>query len=300
METNIQIGKQLSESDASLYELGSMRSFKNYEGYTIYFADQYIEISKDGKIVTTFTPGEGEDDDIDDSTKNIQIGKKLQEGELAGIVVFFSAVPEFDEVDITVREKGGKLIAGGIDSVWTRKYRSKEELKAKMVEIALNNPGAMVVATDRSSGDVIARVKIPVKESKVNEAEKEVKEWEGDFANFNSKIFSACKDLDLSPDKFEQVILDLQNAEAIGLNRDKVCLDLIKTRKVFIELLTGQVQSAEDQSQAVSDLHEPPPKAPDLGNAPSAAAPIESISEGDEKKDDVESRVDMILKKYFV
>ena len=129
---------------------------------------------------------------------------------------------------------------------------------------------------------------------KLTVEEKEVKEWEGDFANFNSKLYSACKDLSIPLESYEKVILALQEKEAIDLDKNKVVLDLAKAKSVLVDFLKGQVDTAKEMMSTVVDLKSAPQQAPDLGSAPEP-----KIGESDEGES-VEEKVEAIVKKYFV
>jgi hypothetical protein len=52
---------EMESTDRKYWELGSQRAFKNEEGYIIYFADNYIEISKNGRIEIVFYPEDCEE-----------------------------------------------------------------------------------------------------------------------------------------------------------------------------------------------------------------------------------------------
>ena len=49
---------ETARQNRQAFELGSEKNFTNEEGYNIYFATHSIEISKDGRIVTSFHPDE--------------------------------------------------------------------------------------------------------------------------------------------------------------------------------------------------------------------------------------------------
>jgi len=142
---------------------------------------------------------------------------------------------------------------------------------------------------------------------------KDEKSWEGDFAAFHAKLFGVSEDLEIAVDEYEKVILALQEKEAIELNKNLVKLDLKKAKECLVDFLKDKVKDAGIQADATRDLTQPPPVAPDLGNAPPEAAPpegaiggplaSEDVTEEDEGekevKDDIEMKVELALSKFF-
>jgi hypothetical protein len=74
-------------------------------------------------------------------------------------------IASYDEIDLTVWGKRSNIIAGGIDSSWTKKYTKKalrEQMKKLLV--AYKSDGASnVTATSRYDGHVIADAWYPVR-----------------------------------------------------------------------------------------------------------------------------------------
>jgi len=144
----------------------------------------------------------------------------------------------------------------------------------------------------------------------LTEAE-EKKDWEGDFASFNAKLFGATEDLGIPVDRLELVIQAFQDDGALSLNSDKVKIDLAKAKTCLVKFLkegtgvpvekdvaavavTSEPLVAPSPEAPVPDLTTPPPVPADLGNMP-----MESGEEGAEGNS-IEDQVDRVLNKYFM
>ena len=74
-------------------------------------------------------------------------------------------IPSHDEIDLTVIGKKSNILAGGIDTSWTRKYTMKG-LRIKMKELLASfkaDGASNITATSRYDGHVIADAWYPVR-----------------------------------------------------------------------------------------------------------------------------------------
>lgn len=267
------------------FVVGSGESFKNEYDYGICFSlEGYVEIYKDDKVVTQFHPDEVQLDFADSKKRP---SSDLQERKVIDVTP--SPAHYRHMLKIIMQNSRSKA-----DRDWAKEEYERVK-DVKMWRTKDEDP----MAKDKMR-------EFPEESKKLNEKEDELKDWKGDFATFNAKLYGCAEDLNIPMEEYEKVIQALQDKDAIGLTNDKVELDLKKTKDVLVDYLKGRGAEAEEVVAATDGMTEPPPEPQDLGNDEmggelgSEVPPIESkVTEQEEGSDSVDDDVEQVLRKYF-